>query len=497
MPEKELKKTKFDKITEVCLKRAIFYPSSEIYGGFSGFFDYGSVGLRIKRNFENLWREYFLALDSNFHEIDTASIMPENVFKASGHLVHFLDPIVECKKCGMTERADHILERHLKESFEGLSPKELDDLIKKHNIKCHNCGGELKDVGVVNMMFPVNVGPYEGGARGYLRPETAQGVYVNFKREYLANRERLPLGLAIVGRAFRNEISPRQALFRVREFTQAELQVFFNPHEVNKHPQFDEVKDYEVNVVFVKERGKKTGSYKMSEVVKKGFPEYYVYYMAKIQQFYESLGVPKDKFRFFEKSEEERAHYNKYQFDVEIHHDSLEGFKEVAGYHYRTDYDLTGHQKTSGQSMEINKDGKKFIPQVIELSFGVDRSVFALLDLAFKEGEFKEGKRVYFSLNPRLAPYLIGVYPLVSKEGIDEKAKQVFFLLKNFDAWYDEGGSIGKRYARADEIGVPFGITIDFDTLKDDTVTIRDRDTQKQTRIKINDLPDELYSRIL
>lgn len=492
-----MSKTKYDKIMEVCLKRGIFYPSSEIYGGFSGFYDYGSVGKRIKRKFENYWRDFFLNLDTNFHEIETTNIMPEAVFRASGHLTEFVDPITECSKCGLTEKADHILEKHLKESFEGLTPKELDDLIKKYKIKCHQCGGELKEVGVISMMFPLDVGPYTGSTKGYLRPETAQGAYVAFKREYNANRERLPLGLGIIGKAYRNEISPRQGLFRTREFTQAELQIFFDPSEIKKHPKFDEVKDKKINVVFAKDRKKGLKEYKASEIVKKGFPEYYIYYMVKLWEFYESIGIPKNKFRFLEKKEEEKAFYNKYQFDAEVMMESYSNFREVGAVHYRTDHDLTRHQKESNQKLEISKDGKKFIPHVIELTFGVDRSVFALLDLNYKEGKLKAGERRYFSLPPKLSPYIVGIYPLVSKDKIGEKAEHVYKVLKNFDAWYDEKGSIGRRYARADEIGIPFGVTIDYDTLKDDTVTLRDRDTTKQKRMKISEIPDELYKHLL
>lgn len=485
-------KTTYDKIIEICLKRAIIYPNSEIYGGFSGFYDYGSIGHRIKRNWENYWRNYFLNLEENFHEIETTNMMPEAVFEASGHLKEFVDPIAECKKCGMVERADHILEKHLKQTFEGLPSKEFDELIKKHKIKCHACGGELKEVDVVGLMFDVNVGPYTGGTKGYLRPETAQGAYIAFKREYNANREKLPLGLAIVGKAYRNEVSPRQGVFRVREFDQAELQIFFDPSDLKKHPKFNEVKDFEMNVVLVKHRKKGIQKMTCEKLVKQGLPKFYVYYMAKIQQFYDLLGVPAKKIRWYEKSPEERAHYNKIHFDVEIFFESYGGFKEVDGLHYRTDYDLSKHQKLSNRNLEVTKGRKKFIPHVVELSFGVDRNVFALLDLDFKEDK----KRTYFSLPSKIAPYIAGVYPLVSKDKLDEKAREVFKTLKGFEIWYDESGSIGRRYARADEIGIPFGITIDYDTIKDDTVTIRERDTTKQKRIKIIEICDELYKHL-
>jgi len=214
--------------------------------------------------------------------------------------------------------------------------------------------------------------------------------------------------------------------------------------------------------------------------------------MAKIQQFYDLLGVPAKKIRWYEKSPEERAHYNKIHFDVEIFFESYGGFKEVDGLHYRTDYDLSKHQKLSNRNLKVTKGRKKFIPHVVELSFGVDRNVFALLDLDFKEDK----KRTYFSLPSKIAPYIAGVYPLVSKDNLDEKARDIYKTLKGFEIWYDESGSIGRRYARADEIGIPFGITIDYDTMKDDTVTIRERDTTKQKRIKISEVCNELYKHL-
>ncbi len=488
-------KTKFEKILDVSLKRGIFYPSAEIYPESAGYYTYGSIGLRIKHNWQNMWRAFFLSLDDNFHEIESTDILPAYVFQASGHVKNFIDPVAECSKCGHVERADYILENALKERFEGLSIPEFDKLIKKHGIKCEKCGGTLKDVGFVSLMF--NVGNrLQAGTNiptHFLRPETAQGAFVAFKREYLANRERLPLGLAIVGKAFRNEIAPRQGLYRTREFTQAELQVFLDPATIDKHPEWDSVKSKEIHAVLATERKKAIHAHKASDLVKHGIPQSYVYYMAKIQEFYEKLGFH-GRFRFFQKNDEEKAFYNKIQFDGEIDINSFGGFQEVLGLHYRTDYDLKNHQNTSKQSMEVTKDGKKFTPHVIELSFGVDRNIYALLDHTFKEGEFKEGTRRYFALPPKLAPYPVSIFPLVSKDGVDEKARHVYKFLENFDPWYDDSGSIGRRYARSDEVGIPFGITIDYDTLKDDTVTIRDRDTQKQRRVKIAELPDELYS---
>lgn len=480
---------KQEKIFAISRRRGIFYPASEIHKGPAGFYDYGAAGTRIKRRLEDHWRRFFLkSLGENFHEIDPCLIMPAQVFKASGHLTHFADPLAECPKCGLVQRADTILEQQLHESFEGLRPEELGALIEKHGVKCPACKTLLKPKGTLNLMFKVPVG-HAGEADAYLRPETAQGAYVSFKREYLANREHLPLGLAVIGKAFRNEISPRQGLFRVREFTQAELQIFFNPDEINKHERFDEIADKVLQLVPAATRDK--GLCKVScKELSKSVPKLYVYYMARVQEFFETIGVPADKIRFFEMNDEERAFYNKMQYDVEVLVESLGGFRECGAVHYRTDYDLTGHSRVSGQDLGVNKDGKKFTPHVIELTFGIDRTLFALLDLGLREQE----QRTYFALSKHVAPFDAGIYPLVNKDGIDDKARQVYEKLrKDHAVLYDDGGSIGRRYARADEIGVPLGITFDYDTLKDDTVTVRDRDSTKQEREKISRLAERLH----
>lgn len=491
MPEKT--PNRYDKIVAICLKRGIFYPSSEIYETPAGFYDYGSVGTKIKHSFQNWWRTYFLKnLYEPFFEIDCCLAMPEQVFQASGHLGHFKDPITECKKCGLVEKADHLLESHLHESFEGLSPEELDKLIKKHGIKCHACGGELKDAGAVDLMFGFNVGPYAQDSKSFLRPETAQGVYVSFKREYAANREKFPLGLAIIGKAFRNEISPRQNLFRMREFTQAELQVFFDPSKADEHGRFKEIENYELNVVFAEHRA--DGAKKVTcKELRKHFPAFYLYYAARVQQFYESLGIGPDKFRFFEKTKEERAHYNKLQLDGEVFFPSFGEFREVMGMHYRGEHDLGGHSQVSKKDLSVLKDGKRFIPHVIELSFGVDRNILALLDAGYRD----EKERAFFVLPKHIAPYVAGVYPLVSKDGLDKKAETIYKMLNqltSLEVFYDDSGSIGRRYARADEIGIPFGITIDYDTMKDDTVTVREIESTKQHRVRIPELGCYLWT---
>ena len=484
MPNKE------NKIEILARSRGFFWQSSEIYGGLSGFYEYAHLGTALKRKWETLWRSYFLNLDDNLFEIEPTSIMHENVFVASGHVKSFVDPIVKFKKCNNMDRADHLMESVLKENFEGLSPNDLDKLIKKYNIKCQKCGGTLQDVGVLNMMFPLTVG---NDVKAYLRPETAQGAYVNFKREFEALRKRLPFGLAIIGRAYRNEISPRNLLMRMREFTQAELQIFFDPEKIDEHHDFENVSEYKLRVFTLEGRQQnKTTEVTCSEAVKKlELPKLYVYFMAKIQQFYlDVIKIPFHLFRFRELSGEEKAFYNKYHWDVEIYIESLEGFREVAGVHYRTDHDLKGHEKISKQDMSIFVEGKKFIPHVLELSFGVDRNIYALLEMFYEE----EKERTLFRFPRLLAPYDCAIFPLVNKDKIPEKAAEIKKLVQDTQLYlfYDDSGSIGRRYRRMDEIGVPVCITIDHKTVEDNTVTVRDRDSMKQIRVRIEDLTEVL-----
>ncbi len=474
-------------IIEVAKRRGFFWRSSEIYQGIAGFYDYGPMGSLLKRRFENLWRGYFLGLNDNFYEIEPSLIMPENVFVASGHLKSFVDPVAKCTKCGHAERADHILEDVLKESFEGIRPEEMMAVIKNHGIKCGKCKGAFSEVGTLNMMFPLSVGTGNDAKKAYLTPETAQGAYVNFKACFEVMRRRLPLGLAIIGKAFRNEISPRQGLIRMREFTQAELQIFFDPDRINEHDGFESVKDYNLRLCPVKNREKqKAEDVSCKNALSFGLPKFYVYNMAKVQQFYlDLLKLPMEKFRFRELSEEERAFYNKYHWDIEMLLEST-GWKEIAGLHYRTDHDLSGHEKTSKTSMHVNMEGKDVLPHVLEISMGIDRNIYMLLDMFYDE----EKERAVIRFPRLLSPMDAGVFPLVNKGGLEEKAMEIKRLLDSagFRTFFDVSGSIGRRYRRIDEIGVPAGITIDYDTLKDNTVTLRDRDTMKQVRVNIRDI---------
>jgi len=479
---------KTDKIFSIAGTRGFFFNTASIYGGKAGFYTYGHLGKLLKTNWENLWRKNILSLDDNFYEIQSNNILPESVFIASGHVESFNDPMVECKKCHLRFRVDNFLEEHGVENTEALSIEEMNKLIKEKNLKCQKCSGELSEVLQFNMMFPVSVG-IGANSKAYLGPETAQGAYLAFKEEFLATRGKLPMGLAIIDKAYRNEISPRQGFFRLREFSQAELQIFFDPDKINEHEKWREVMDKKLFIKFA-------DSNQIEEIScsdlnkKKGVPKFYIYYASKVQDFYlKIIGIPKNKFRLRELSEKERAFYNKIHFDMEIILDTIGGFKEVGGIHYRTNHDLGAHQKVSGKDLSINIDGKKFIPHVLELSFGDDRNIFALFDVFFNVG--KEG--AMFKLPPKLAPVKAAVFPIVKKNNFEKIAKDIADdLKKEWNVFYDKSGSIGRRYARNDEIGTPYCITIDGDSLKNKDVTVRERDTAKQIRVKISELKNVL-----
>ncbi|MCK4429473.1 MAG: glycine--tRNA ligase, partial [Candidatus Aenigmarchaeota archaeon] len=417
----------------------------------AGFYDYGHLGTFLKIKFENLWRNYFLNLGENFYEVQPTEIMPEKVFAASGHIKNFVDPVTKCKKCNSSFRADHLIEDKTKKTAEHLSNEQLSEKIKELKIKCLRCGSELGEVSYTNLMFSMKIGSNE---TGYLRPETAQGCYVAFKRMFDATRKKIPLGLAIIGKAFRNEISPRQGTYRLREFTQAELQIFFDPDKITECEKFDEVADYKLKIKPADKE--ETEKISCKDLLNK-LPKFYLYHLAKVQQFYlDVLSIEEKNFRFRELNKEEKAFYNKYHFDVEIFSVKFDSFKEVAGVHYRTDHDLSNHEKVSGENLHVSIEDKKFIPHVLELSFGVDRNIYSTLELSYSSDILR--------LSPKLAPFTLGIFPLVKKDGVDTKAQELYKALKEkFDCFFDSGGSVGRRYARADEIGIPYCITVDYD----------------------------------
>ena len=353
---------------------------------------------------------------------------------------------------------------------------------------CPKCGGELMGVRVFHLMLKTNISP-TGGQIGYLRPETAQNIFTAFNRVYRTTRSKLPMGIAQVGHSFRNEISPRNFIVRVREFSQMEIEMFFDPRD-DKCEWFDEVKDVEINLV-TREAQQKDGKIikiSVKEALDKDIiPNQWLgYFLAKEFQFYKSLGIPEEAIRFRHMLPEETPHYSKGNFDLEIKFDF--GWKETVGNAYRTDHDLKNHSKHANVDLSVQTENGKVVPHVVEPSFGVERTIAGILLHNFVED--KERGWNWFKFPARIAPYIAGVFPLVKKDGLAEKAKDIFEELKEdgFDVFYDESGSIGKRYARSDEIGVPFAITVDYDTLKDNTVTIRNRDSTKQIRIHEKDL---------
>jgi len=482
---------------DLAKRRGFFWQSSEIYGGTSGMFDYGPLGLLLKRKLINKWRNFFVRQEDNVFEIETSIIQPEKVFEASGHLDSFIDPVTQCKKCNSIFRADNLIEEATKEFVEGKKPEELTKIIKENNIKCPKCKAELSKVKIFNLMVKTFLSPTEDEI-AYLRPETAQGIFVDFKRILVATRAKLPFGVAQIGSSFRNEISPRQFLIRLRAFNQMEVEWFVDPEEIKIHPRFREIENVKIRILTRKaqeENGKESTLTASEALRKKIVPnQNLAYFLARETQFYQSIGLPFEAFRFRHMLPEETPHYSKGNFDLEIKFDF--GWKEVVGNAYRTDYDLKKHMEKSGVDLTVRlDDGTKVIPHVVEPSFGIERTIYGILFHCYRDD--KERGWEWFAFPPDIAPYEVGIFPLVNKDGLQEKAKEVLKLLKKyFDVFYDDSGSIGRRYARADEVGTPFGVTIDYDTMENNTVTLRYRDTTKQDRAKIEDLIKIIYKKV-
>jgi glycyl-tRNA synthetase len=485
---------KIDDLVAFAKGKGFFWPSAEIYGGSAGIYDYGHLGVLLKRRFEQLWLSYFVESCDDYYLIEGSNILPEKPLIASGHAERFNDILVGCSKCHTYYRADVMLSELKIKVSEGAGAAEMDTLIQKNSVRCPKCGGSMLPAKAFNMMVDVNLGP-EKADRGYLRPETAQSAYLNFFREFNVLRKSLPMGLAVIGRAYRNEISPRQGLYRLRELTQAELQIFFDPESFS--PQMGWHKDVEVTVIPYATKQQITVP--VGKLIEQNtIPQFYAYHMALIQRFYtEVLGVPPEKLRFLEKGGDEKAFYNKLHMDIEVDVESWGGFKEVGGLHYRGDYDLSSHTRGSSQDLSVTINGKKMVPNVLELSFGVDRNVWMLLDLF----HVKDGERDVFRLKPWLAPFSAAVFQLQKEEKLAAEAGKIYASLKKrFRVFRDNSGSIGRRYARMDEIGTPFCITVDFDTVDSSsqnygTVTVRDRDTKGQHRVKISELAEFIASR--
>jgi glycyl-tRNA synthetase len=484
----------YEEIMTLALERGFYFPSCEIYADApAGFWDYGPQGVNMKNKFIDLWRRELVRRDGMM-EIDGSQIMSKSVFIASGHINNFTDPIVKCSKCKSIFRADrYITEKTDQNIPERMANEEMDAIIKKHDLKCANCNGELGAVKRFNMMFKVDIGPAQEEA--YLRPETCQTIFVDFARISKTMRGKLPLGIAQVGKSFRNEIAPRQSLLRLREFYQAEIEVFCNPMKLNDLPRFEEVKNTTLRLY----DGTSSIEVTADEGIRKGLlPNKLVaYYLALLNEFYAKTGIDMKRTRLRRLTNTEKAFYSTIAFDYEV--ETSTGWLELVACNYRSDYDLKGHASTSKQNLEVidPSDQKKVLPHVFELSMGIDRSIFTILEHSYFEDKDHDD-RIILKLKPYLAPVLLGILPLMTKDGLREKAQKIYSELKTeFDAFYDESGSIGRRYRRLEEIGTPFAITVDKITMEDDTITVRYRDTMQQERIKISQLPLFLKTALL
>lgn len=493
-------KDKYEVISEMGKRRGYFWPSYEIYGGVGGFITYGPLGTLLKKRLEEKFRKFYLQ-PLAILEIETSVIMPSNVLEASGHVENFKEPTVECSKCKNKFRADHLLQEYGKMTdteTEKLTLQNVVDELESHKIKCPDCGGDFSKAEQFMTMFETTIGPYSDSV-GYGRPEAAQGIFVEFKRIFESARGRLPLGVAQIGHALRNEISPRQGPVRLREFTIIDIEFFFDPED-KKCLIINDVENETLRFVLGENKLKgntEPVAITIKEALSKGIikEEWQAYFMAQAKRFLVEMGVPEDKQRFIEKLDYERAHYSMQGFDQEVYLERW-GWTEVSGHNYRTDFDLGRHMKASGVELtafkESEEGGRRFVPHVIEPSFGLDRLVYVALEYAYT----KRGKRKVLSLPRDLAPMQVSVYPLMNKDGLLEKADEVYHMLVDdgFTVDWDSSGSIGRRYARADEVGTLLGITIDYQTLEDGTVTLRDRDSWKQVRSKLSELPTLLHN---
>ncbi|MCI4362895.1 MAG: glycine--tRNA ligase [Thermoplasmata archaeon] len=489
---------KSEELYALLRRRGFLWPSAEIYGAAAGLYDYGPLGHAFKRRIEGAWASWFLGLSEDYYRIEPAEILPEAVVRASGHLENFTDPEVTCARCHSSFRAETVLEKVRPAGVDGLSPAEIGKLIEENQVRCPSCGERALELPrPFNLMFGLDWGA-AGKERAYLAPETAQASYLAFHRMWDVGRHALPLGIAVIGHAYRNEIAPRQVLFRMRSFTQAELQIFFDPTHFPL--PFEEVADESLPVLRASDRANGLSAPRAvtaRELVGEGgLPEFYVYHLAQELRFFRDvLGVPPERIRLLEKSDAERAFYNRLQFDVEVSVESLGGFREIGALHYRGDYDLTRHGTATGKELAVTPTNRpRLVPHVLELTFGVDRALWALADLGLE----MEGERTLWRLPAHLAPVPVAVFPLLAKpHGEAARALVTTLRAEGIEAQLDDSGTIGKRYARMDEVGTPVCVTVDGETVdpahpNHGTVTVRARDSKLQERVAIPALPARL-----
>ena len=429
---------KMDRLVSLCKRRGYVFPSSEIYGGLNSCWDYGPLGAELKRNIKTFWWEAMTARRDDVEGLDAAILMHPQVWVTSGHVAEFNDPLVDCRQCKARFRADEVAGK----------------------TRCPKCGNEtLTEARQFNLMFKTFMGPVEDStAVVYMRPETAQGIYVNFLNVKNSSRQKVPFGIAQIGKAFRNEITPGNFIFCTREFEQMEMQYFIHPAEDEK---------------------------------------WFEYWREQRWNWYLELGIRKERIRWHEHGPGELAHYAKKAYDIE--YEFPFGWKELEGIHNRTDFDLSRHQQATGKDLSYfdERFPEKFVPFIIETSAGCDRTLLTVLVDAYDEDPSRGDKSTVLRLSPKIAPIKAAIFPLVNKDGMPEIAEKVYHDLKRkFKVFYDDGGSVGRRYARMDEAGCPFCITIDGQTKEDDTVTIRDRDSMAQTRHKIAELEGIIAERV-
>ncbi|MBI2078095.1 MAG: glycine--tRNA ligase [Euryarchaeota archaeon] len=561
----------YERIFELAKRRGFLYPSFEPYGGAAGFYDYGPLGAQLKAGIENLFRRIFV-VEEGCAEISCPAVTVEEVFVASGHVAKFDDPVVRCQNCRSPFRADHLIEEAgYKGNAALLKNEEIDALAKKLGVKCKNCGGPFGAAYRQNLMFKTEIGPGSGKV-GYLRPETAQGIFVDYPYLYRYFREQLPFGVCQIGRAYRNEISPRQGVLRLREFNQMEVEVFIDPQKLT-HAKFARVQGTRLR--FLPKASKEIVEMTIGDAVAKGVVanEALAYYLVLVDRLLTQAGIDPKRLRFRQHEDDEKAHYARDTWDAEFQSERF-GWVECVGIADRSAYDLTQHAKLSGTPMravrryetpqkrevvqvrsvpaklgplfkkeagavtaallalpadraeaaaaakevEVIVDGRKvtvpraaydvvretvtvagddYVPNVIEPSFGVDRILYAVLEHSYVETT-KEGEAyTVLRLPLAMAPMQVGVFPLMPKDGLDAVALDLLHKLQaaGLRALYDESGAIGRRYARMDEVGTPYCVTVDYDSLKDQSATVRERDSTKQERVRFTDLVDHLRRR--
>ncbi|MDK2464476.1 MAG: glycine--tRNA ligase [Candidatus Korarchaeota archaeon] len=477
----------FEKVVELANRRGFFWPSArDLYPQApAGFWVYGPLGYRLKEKIADLWRRHIVRPEGAF-ELETPLMLPIQVFDASGHLKHFFDRLVECKRCHSRFRIDKLLEEKLgvRENLEGYPDEELRRMLLEGEVRCPKCGAfDWTEVKRFNLMFTIAVGAEAEEPNAALRPETTQGSVVEFRRTFLTMRGKLPFIMAQRGRVFRNEIAPRRALVRMREFQQLEIHVFFDPEDTS---QYDEklrpLLDYRLRFLRLDDRD--TGEITeitAREALESGYTinSLITYWLVIYQKFFnEVIGLPLERLRYRELGPDERAHYASAHWDLEVYTEDL-GWVELVNNAYRTDYDLKGHSKASGIDLSVQTPRGKVAPHLYEPSIGLDRTVLHVLMMSYVEDE----KRKWLKIPRHLAPIDVAVFPLVSKDGLPEVARELARELSGeFFVYYDEKDSIGRRYRRMDEVGTPLCITVDYQTLDDGTVTLRDRDTMAQVR---------------